>query len=435
MKKLINSPIFYYSNGYFTGDNVAHYLPAKYLWHVCNVTKQGFYQPVYDFRLEDEVAIDLMFYPEQPQDKYFKKPKWINEFLLAKDTKAASQIAKQYDYFINNYRYRGAKPPEMNWGYPSGTPVLELYVPAFTYKAIYEHDIYLDDLELTEKYSQFLAELKRKINPQNKPVIAIHHRGDDPWERHLDNSIDRFEGFLANLLEIYPDHHFVLLGESWRYYQHPRITYLNNYINRRQLLKVLGEYSACLQYILSAYFCRDVEIVFIGISGFTLFIESIRPKNLMPPIPIFWGPQTFTGIDTCIASLKGWQCPEFEKYKNEHPQEGAFQHYVHHFIYYCRDEEILKSYCFDYPNNTDKILNVIDKLEQKYGRQLGKRNIKMASSKKVRDLSKLTKLQELQQFRVNLQWQCDSLWQKMCSFIKWRYIWLAKNIFGSEVRP
>ncbi|MCG2661589.1 MAG: hypothetical protein L6437_15250, partial [Kiritimatiellae bacterium] len=120
MKKVVNSPIFYYIRDFFTGDNVHYYLPAKYLWTVCNVTRTGFYQPVYDFKLEGPITLDFMFYPEQPQHNYFKKPAWINEFIVARDTTAAQQIASRYDYFINNNRYRGAQPVELNWGYPPG---------------------------------------------------------------------------------------------------------------------------------------------------------------------------------------------------------------------------------------------------------------------------------------------------------------------------
>ena len=143
MIKLVNSPIFYFIRDYFTGDNVAHYLPAKYLWTVCNATKTGFYQPVYDFKLDGPITIDFMFYPEQPQHRYFKKPVWINEFMVAKDTVTAQQIVSHYDYFINNYRYLGAQPVVLNWGCPPDIKAIELYAPSYTYKAICEQSIYI----------------------------------------------------------------------------------------------------------------------------------------------------------------------------------------------------------------------------------------------------------------------------------------------------
>ncbi len=369
MKAIINSPVFFFKK-IFTGDNVAHYLPAKYLWYHCNIEKKSFTQPVYDCHLNDLVKIDFLFYPHSPQNKYFKKPKWINNFIIAENVEKANFLAKKYDYFVNNYRYRGAFPPELNWGHSKDLQTIDLYVVAYTYKAIKEYGIYLDDLELNEKYDEFLKQVNLEINPESRPIIALHHRGSDPWSRHLPNSIDKNENLLLNLLDLYSDHIFVLLGESWRYFHHPRIKYLNSYINRKKISNKLHEYSESLKYILSAYFCRDVEMLFVGISGFSLFIESIRPLNLMPPIPLFWGPKTFTGRDTFIEIMDSgsWFCSDFEEYKKKHPEDQAFQYYVHHFLYYSRDEELLKPYCMNYPNDLTKILELLEKLECKYNK-------------------------------------------------------------------
>lgn len=369
MKRILNSPIYYLPKNYFTGDNVAHFFPAKYLWHVCNVTGAGFHQPVYDFSLNEEVEITFLFYPDQPQHKYFKRPPWIKEFIVAKDENEANYLARQYDFFINNYRYRGAYPQEVNWGYSQELKEINLYVPAYTHKSVYDEKLYIDDLELSDKYADFLTKVKSEINPEGMPVIVLHQRGSDPWGRHLPDSIKRYEELLFNLLSNYPDHMFVLVGESWIFYNHPRVKYLEDYINRSNLKRNLNEYSACLKYILAAFYCRDAELVFIGISGFTLFIESIRPTSFKPPIPIFWGPETYSGVDTCIKKFQhtsGWRCEEFERYKIEHPEDEAFQHEVHHFLYYSRDENVLKPYCWDYPNDIEKIFTVIKRLEEKY---------------------------------------------------------------------
>lgn len=424
MKRILNSPIFYYSRGYFTGDNVAHFLPVKYLWHVCNESKTGFHQPVHGTDLTGPVEIDLMFYPEHPLHLYFKKPKWINNFVVAKDEAEARKIAKGYDYFINNYRYRGAVPSEENFGYSKDLNTLELYLVAYHHKAIYEHDLYIDDLELEDKYQEFLSKVKKKINPEKKPMIALHHRGDDPWKRHLGKSIKLYEELLFGLMEKYPDHVFVLLGESWKYY-HPRIKYLESYINPRNLKKELKEYSAGLQYILASYFCREIELVFIGISGFTLFIESIRPKYLPPPIPIFWGPQTFSGIDTCIASRKGWRCDGFEDYKKAHPEDIPFQYYIHHFIYYSRDEELLKEYCFDYPNTLEKVLKLLQRIEKKY---------KLKPAALVENKPIHIKSTVYSKF-VNLIWTLGRIKAKILSQLKWKTIAVFRVFFGIKIRP
>lgn len=419
MKKIIFSPTFYYPSNYFTGDNVAHYLTGKYLWHVCNITKTGFYQPVYDFRLNEEVSLTYIFYPQQPQHTYFKKPKWIDEFKIADNEAEANKIAKGYDFFINSYRYRRTNPPEVNWGYTPDLYEINLYTAAYTYKAVYEQNIYIDDLELTDKYKEFLTNIMAKINPQDMPIIAIHTRTNDPWDRHLPDHIKLNENLLFELLDIYKDHIFVLVGDtySWKYFHHPRIKYLVNYINSNQIQKYLNEYNACLQYILSAYFCRDIDIAFIGISGFTLFIESIRPLNLKPPITVFWGHETFTGVDTCIKKCK-WLCPEFEKYKDEHPQDLAFQHYIHHFLYYCRDEDSLKPYSLNYPNTVEKALCILLELEGKYNKKAGNQNLynkalatrvdNIASGQNCK-ISKLSWYQNICSTFVNYMWKIKQL--------------------------
>lgn len=360
--RIINTPSFYFIRDFFTGDNLGHYLPAKYLWTVCNVTKKGFYQPVYDVRLDGPVTIDFMFYPEQPQHKYFKKPAWLNEFSEAKDVDSARLAASQYDFFVNNCRYRGANPVELNWGCPPNMPALDLYLVAYSYKAVYEEGVYLDDLVLADEYSEYLDSVKRAINPERRPVIALHQRGNDPWKRHLPNSAELSEILLNNLLSAYPDHVVVLLGESWRYHRHPRIKYLDDYTNLHILKKRVAESSACLQYILAAFFCRDADLVFCGVSGFGLFIERIRPLDRTPPIPIFWGPETFTGHDTCLATLPHWSCKELETYRESHPEDAAFQWQGDHFMYYSRNETLLKPYCLDYPNTVDKIFFFLSRL-------------------------------------------------------------------------
>jgi len=364
VKKLINSPIFYFIRGYFTGDNVAYYLPAKYLWTVCNVTKTGFHQPVYDFKLDGPITLDFMFYPEQPQHKYFKKPDWINEFIVAGDMVAAQQIAGHYDYCINNYRNRGAQPAELNWGYPPGMQAIELYAYPYSYKAIYEQSIYLDDLFLTDEYQEYLQSVNQAVNPDRRPVIALHHRGGDRWKRHLPNSAALSEVLLRNLLDAYPEHQIVLLGESWRYHRHPRIKYLEDSINLRNLKKRFEDYSACLQFILAAYFCRDADMVFCGISGFSAFIESIRPLDKTPPIPIFWGPKTFTGTCTFMKKMNWNCCAELADYRKAHPEDAAFLHDTPNFLYYNRNEVLLKPYCLDYPNNLDKIFTLLKQISE-----------------------------------------------------------------------
>ena len=366
MKTVVNTPIFHYPSHIFTGDNISYFFSAKYLWYHCNVKKKEFCNPIYNFKIDDQVKIDFVFYPEHPMHLYFKKPKWINKFIQCDNEKEANDLAKKYDYFINNYRYRGAKPLEYNWGHSKDLKNIELHLVAYKYKAVYEHDTYADDLELNEKYKEFLKDLHEKINPNKKPTIGIQLRDDDLWKRHLPNLKQKTEQLLFHLLNIYPDHLIVLFGEGWKYYCHPRVKNLDKYINKKQLIKNLGEHTMSLQYILSAFFCRELDIVFAGISGFTLFLESIRPRNLMPPIPFFWESKTFSGIDTCLEAQDNWVCPELVEYQKNNPEDESFHHYCEHFLYYTRDEEILKPFCMDYPNDLKKTFNVLNKLELKY---------------------------------------------------------------------
>ncbi|MBI5961932.1 MAG: hypothetical protein HY863_00520, partial [Chloroflexi bacterium] len=159
MKSVLVSPIFNYPAKYFTGDNVAHYLPGKYLWHVCNQVKTGFHQPIDDVRLDEPVRLTYIFPFQQPQNLYFKKPRWIDELIGAKDEQEINKIARSYDFFANLYRYRGKNPPEVNVGYSSDLKILNIDLVAYTHKAVYEHDLYIDDLELNDKYSEFLQEV------------------------------------------------------------------------------------------------------------------------------------------------------------------------------------------------------------------------------------------------------------------------------------
>lgn len=369
MKTIINTPIFHLPRDWFYGDNVIHYLPAKYLWHKCNIANEEFQQPVYDFSFKDNVQIDFAFFPEHPQNLYFKKPVWIRNFLTAYNTKQANDIAKDYDYFINNYGYRGAIPIERNWGYSDELQVIELSVGAYTYKAVYEYGLYLDDLELTDRYSEFLKETYSEINPENRPVIALSMRNNDPWGRHLPNSQQLCENFLFQLLEAYPKHMIILLGHSLKYFHSPRIKYLGLYINKRQIEKKLGEYSACLQFILAAFFCRNVDLVFVSISGFSLFIASIRPPNLIPPVPLFWAEHTFNSTSCPWMQKMSFKCPEVIEYNKKHPEDKAFKFETVNFLLHSRNEELLYPYCMDFPNTSAKAFQLLEKLETKY--QLG----------------------------------------------------------------
>jgi hypothetical protein len=418
--KLINSPIFHYKfRELFTGDNVSHYLPAKYLWHVCNVTKNGFYQPVYNFRLNETVSIDFMFFPQQPQHRYFKKPVWINQFVFAENTSVARKIAQNYDYFINNYRFRGKKnPPEVNWGYSPGLREINLFLCAYTYKAVYDSGLYIDDLELTDELQEFLNNLREKINPEGRPIIVIHHRGNDPWKRQLQDDKKNNEELLFSLLAEYPDSLIVIAGEPWRYYDHPRVRYLITHLNRKMIIKMLGQYSACLQYILAAFFCRAIEIVFAGVSGFTLFLESIRPAGLMPLMPVFWAKTVFAKTDPFIEKINKWQCLEYENYKKAYPEDIAFQYDNIYFMYYSRDEKLLQPYCFDYPNNTVKAFSLLAQLRQKYAskKQQGFDSIPMH----IRPAP----AQSLKETIVNILWKTNN----RLSCEKQRILWLLRGV-------
>jgi len=88
---------------------------------------------------------------------------------------------------------------------------------------------------------------------------------------------------------------------------------------------------------------------------------------MMSPVPLFWGPQTFTGIDVCIQR-SGWHSPEFVKYQREHPEDTTFKNDTLNFMYYCRNEDILNPYCMNYPNSCEKAMNVLRKLESRYGK-------------------------------------------------------------------
>ncbi|MBI5342817.1 MAG: hypothetical protein HZB63_05815 [Deltaproteobacteria bacterium] len=368
MKNILVSPIFDHPANRFSGDNVAHYLPGKYLWHVCNEVKTGFHHPIDNVRLDEPVRLSYVFPSPQPQGRYFKKPRWIDEFLVARDAQEINRIAKGFDFFVNLYRYRGRNPTEVNLGYSPDLKGFNLDLVAYTYKAVYDHGLYIDDLELNDKYLDFLDAIDFEMNPDRRPVIAMHKRTEDPHDRHLADYENLNDRMLFDLLDTYKDHVLVLVGDplSWKYYRHPRVKYLTRYVNRRKLLRFLKEYNAALQFILAGYFCGRAAAVVIGISGFTLFIESIRPRGLMPPVPVFWGPQTFSGIDTCMRNA-GWFSTEFDRYNREHPEDIAFRHQVHHFMYYSRNEEILKPYCMDYPNSREKALKVLKELESAHG--------------------------------------------------------------------
>jgi hypothetical protein len=157
MQSALISPIFFYPKNYFTGDNVAHYLPGKYLWYVCNKAGLSFRQPVDNFYLKGPLNIDYIFYPQQPQQFYFKKPEWIHSLISANSENEVSRIAKKYDFFINLYLYRNGS--EFNSGYSPDLKGINLYLVAYTYKAVYEHNLFLDDLVLNDKYREFLLEM------------------------------------------------------------------------------------------------------------------------------------------------------------------------------------------------------------------------------------------------------------------------------------
>ena len=369
MKSVLFAPLFNYKKNDFTGDNVSHYLLGKYLWHVCNKKKTVFHEPIYNAKIHEEVSISFVFLSEQPQQTYFKKPEWIDEFLVARDEKEINLMAKDFDFFMNQYRYRGAHPPETNCGYSPDLKELNLHLPAITYKSVFEENVYLDDLLLADKYAEFISTTTREIAPDGEPIIALHNRGFDPWNRHLPFTVVKYEKVLKSLLRNFPNHVVVLVGEAWGQYRHPRVKYLHSFINPDRCISQLGEHNACLQYILSAYFCRDAQISLIGISGFSLFIESIRPLNLSPPIPVFWNPKAFEGECTYVKLMEknsGWCCHKHQEYKKKNLQDIPYQFGVHHFLYYSRDKSLLEPYCFDNPNTPHKILAITKKLADKH---------------------------------------------------------------------
>lgn len=361
MKRVLFSPLFNYPSNYFTGDNVAHYHLGKYLWHMCNVKKLGFKEPIYHGSIQDDVALTFVFLSQQPQDQYFKKPIWIDDFFHVNDVDEINRLARKFDFFVNQYRYRGSKPPETNCGYSPDLTEINLHLPAITYKAVFEENLYIDDLLLSDKYAEFLQNIQLEIAPEGEPLIVLHNRGSDPWNRHQYFAFVKYEKVLNELLIHFPDHIIVLVGETWKYYHHPRVKNLDSFINAEQCHRKLEEYNSCLQYILSAYFCRNAEIIFIGISGFSLFIESIRPINLIPPIPVFWSPEVFDGECTCVKLMQknlGWHCHEYEEYKENNAWDIPYNFGIHHFLYYSRNPLLLKPYCFDNPNTCKKILAI-----------------------------------------------------------------------------
>lgn len=368
-KRVLATPIFSYEKMkyWWTGDNVCHYLPGKYLWHACNVAKDGFYQPVDDFFLNEDVALTYLFYPHQPQHLYFQKPAWIEEFVCAESESEANRIAKQFDFFINNYRYRGATPPEVNSGYSPDLNEINLYTVAYTYKAVSDYQLYLDDLRLTEKYAGFLQGITQKISPEGRPIIGLHYKinEDDPWKRHDTHYKQKYDELIIELLDTYPEHMIVLVGEpySWSYFGHERIAYLYDFINPATLNAELNEYNPCLQFILAAYFCRDADLLLHAISGFTLFIASIRPLSMKQPLPVFWAEKTFSGIDTCME-FNHWKCPEFINYRNSHPEDKAFQYDIHHFLHFMRDPAMLRHYCENFPNTVTNVRSQLYLMEK-----------------------------------------------------------------------
>lgn len=399
MKKIINTPIFYYPSHIFTGDNLTHFIPAKYLWLQCNVKKNEFIQPVYNFKFKDEIKIDFAFYPEHPFHLYFKKPYWINEFIVLKDLNEAIAVSKKYDFFVNNYRYRGAVPEQLNWGYSKDVNTIELYLSSYSYKALFEERLFIEELELQEKYDGYLKNIIKRVNPNNRPLICVHQRGDDLWDRHLPNVNFLYENLLANLISFYPNHLFILLGESWRNYKHPRVKLLQNYINQKQITEDLGEYTASLQYILALYFCRDVDLCFVGISGFSYNLASIRSSKLTPPIPVFWSSPCFSGKDYVIEKHKiilNWKCCEYDEYMKNYPHDNVFSIQGQNYIYYAHDEKKFKKYCSDFPNNLHKIFDLLMDLEKKYFSTtiIEKKLIKKSLDEKIIFFEELSSLQK-----------------------------------------
>ena len=274
------------------------------------------------------------------------------------------RVVGEYDWFINNYRFRGAG--EQNWGCPPNARTLELYLTSYTYKAICEEGISLDDLHLTDEYASYLQEVRHDISPEGRPVIVLHQRaGPHCWDRNLPDSGWRFEVLLHNLVNAYPDHQIVLLGEGWRYRRHPRVRHLDAYLNLRNLSIRFKDYSACLQFVLAAYFCRDADLAFGSLSGFTQFINTIRPIDKPPLIPLFWRQGSFLGglRNTSIPSK--WVCEEYEAYQKQHPEDEAFQPHWNYFIYYVWREALLKPYCLDDPNSVAKVFRLLSEMSGK----------------------------------------------------------------------
>jgi hypothetical protein len=358
MKRVLYTPIFEYPADYFTGDNLSHFLPAKLLWYKCNILKEGFYEPVYGLNFEDEVEITFAFYESQPLCNYFSKPEWISKFIILENSSKVKGLSQDYDFFVNQYRYRGARPPELNSGF---SPVfVELNQPtvAATHEAVFRHKIYADDLRLSLGCQTFIEEIYKNINPGRRRLIGIHHRGGDPWSRHAFNSMGSNEKLLAQLKIQYQDAVIILLGEGWGRYGDSSIVRLDDYINKDTIRDYFGYAGPDLKYILQAYFSNYAELLFISISGFSLFIESIRPKSMIPPIPIFWRKEVFEGDCTFILKMRrelGWGCAEFDSYRLNNKWDAAYQTTVHHFLYYSRKPELLEGYCLNNPNTLDNI--------------------------------------------------------------------------------
>jgi hypothetical protein len=363
MKRILYTPLFEFPTNNFTGDNLAHFLPAKLLWYQCNILKKGFHDPIYGLDINDEVEITFVFYKKQPLGDYFEKPEWIHRFIVLENSSEVKKLAGEYDFFVNQYRYRGAKPPELNSGFSNIFTELNQYTVAATYQAVYEENIYADDLKLSPEFNSFILKLLSHINPNGKKLIGIHHRGGDPWSRHLFNSISKCENLLRVLRQRNQDSLIILIGEGWGTYLDNSIIRLDDFINDQTLKNYFGHTNAALKYVMQAYLTNYINLLFIGVSGFTLFIETIRPRNMLPPIPIYWKKEVFYGDCTSILKMRrdfGWHCPEFENYRNKNKDDLAYQITIHHFLYYSRDPELLMNYCLDYPNTIHKIKNILN---------------------------------------------------------------------------
>lgn len=370
MKNILFAPFCNPPSSLFFGDNVAHYQLGKYLAHVCNTTNQGFKDPIYGKEIQENVHIAYVFFSRQPQHRYFKKPEWINEFLFVENEVELNLLAKCYNFFVNQYRYRGSHPPETHPGYSNDLDEINLYIPAITHKSVYSHQIYLDDLHLNDKYAEFVKRVFYKVSPDGNPIIAIHMRGEDLWNRHLMLTPIYYNSLLAKLIQLFPFHIFVLVGESWPKYKHSRIKNLKEYINECTCLYELKEHNACLQFLLSAYFCRNTDLLYGGMSGFFTFIQSIRPLNMCPPIPLFWKPIVIEGKCVVMEYMKkqhGWCCPEHLLYKKKYSHDVSYQYDTNHFVYFSRDEGILKPYCFNNPTSVQKSVAVSKMLANKWG--------------------------------------------------------------------